>query len=188
MTNKPEAAPADFETLIEAVAQKRDNVAFARLFENFAPRIKSFLMRSGEPAQRAEEWAQEALLTVWRKAHLFRRTGATASAWIFTIARNLRLDALRRDKRSRLPEGDPGLEPEDVPLPDRLVLTGEAEARVRTALSKLSEEQKEVVLLSFFEDAPHAEIAEKLGIPLGTVKSRLRLAMQHLRRYLDDSK
>jgi RNA polymerase sigma-70 factor (ECF subfamily) len=175
--------------LIKAVATERDQGAFAALFEYFAPRIKSFMRRSGTNEANADEMAQEALLIVWRKASLFDPASIGASAWIFTIARNLRIDALRREKRGNAHEvTDIDLEffIDEAPRPDARLFAGQTEARVRTALAKLSDEQLRVVELSFYEERAHAEIAEVLKIPLGTVKSRLRLAMSRLRNLLDD--
>ena len=176
----------DSAALIVAIAGE-DRAAFAQLFNYFAPRVKAMLLRSGLDPARAEDIAQETLLLVWRKADKFDPAGASAAAWIYTIARNLRIDIARRDKRgARLVEA----EGEDIPDPGQSAFDTlsevEVEERVRSAMSALSAEQLKVVTLSFFESKPHPEIAETLGIPLGTVKSRLRLAMQHLRRILDD--
>lgn len=177
---------AELAGLIEAVAMRQDRAAFAALFDHFAPRIKGFLMRGRMPAAAAEELAQEAMLTVWRKAAQFDRGRAGASAWIFTIARNLRIDGVRREQRGRLLE----LEMEDAreppAPPDAELLAGERDKRVRAALERLSEEQKCVLRLSFFEGKPHGEIAAELELPLGTVKSRIRLAMNRLRELLGE--
>jgi len=175
--------------LIKAVAAERDPSAFAILFDYFAPRVKSFMRRSGVNEANADELAQEALLMVWRKAPLFDPSSVGASAWIFTIARNLRIDALRREKRGNSNEvNDIDLEffIDEAPRPDARLLSAQMEARVRTAMAELSDEQLRVVELSFYEERAHAEIAEMLKIPLGTVKSRLRLAMNRLRNLLDD--
>ncbi len=179
--NKPDVAG-----LIGAIAAK-DKAAFATLFGYFAPRVKAMLMRSGFDAARSEEVVQETLLTVWRKAGTFDPGGASASAWIYTIARNLRIDALRRDQRgSRVMDAVGALPQEGPATPLEEVAAIEVEGRVRQAMQGLSREQLEVVGLSFFEGKAHPEIAQALGIPLGTVKSRLRLAMKHMRDTLDD--
>lgn len=177
--------PVDYGRLIEAVALRRDREAYARLFEHFAPRLKAYLMRAGAPAGAAEDFAQEALLTVWRKASLYDPTRAAASAWIFTIARNLRIDTLRRD-RSAVPKIDLSQLPDDPLRPDDILHDQDRVGRVRKALETLSREQASVVQLSFFHDKAHSEIARELGLPLGTVKSRLRLAMLRLRDMLGD--
>lgn len=172
--------------LIVAVACSSDRVAFARLFTHFAPRVKTYLLRVGTTPAIAEDLAQETMLTVWRKAAFFDPARAGAAAWVFTIARNLRIDVLRREHHAAaLVEAPPDPSPEP-PRADALLTAAERERRVRAALVCLSSEQAEVVRLSFFQDKPHAEIERELGIPLGTVKSRLRLAMMRLRLLLDD--
>ena len=169
------------------VAQERDRAAFAALFGPFPPPgWKAYLLRLGASASPwPRDLAQEALLSLWRKAHLFDPAKASAGTWLFTIARNLRIDAIRREKR-------PELDPEDfmpesgMAADDGLALADE-ENRLRSALKDLSADQIQVVDLSFFADKPHSQIAQELGIPLGTVKSRLRLAMARLKRVLGEA-
>jgi RNA polymerase sigma-70 factor (ECF subfamily) len=170
--------------LIEAVALNADRMAFAALFSQFAPRVKSYLLRLGAPAAAAEELVQETMLTVWRKAALFDPSRAGVSTWIFTIARNLRIDAIRRERPAPASEDPSDGEPQ--PMADQMVFAAEREARVRAALKTLPAEQVQIVELSFFSEEPHSAIAERLGLPLGTVKSRLRLAMSRLRGLLED--
>jgi RNA polymerase sigma-70 factor (ECF subfamily) len=192
LNEKPNEATSDaarWPALIEAVAARGDRQAFATLFEYFAPRIKTFMRRSGASEQSADELAQEALLTVWSKAKLFDPGSVGATAWIFTIARNLRIDALRREKRTGtdyMVAINPEFHVDDGPQPDASLASSQLESRVRNALAVLSEDQLRVVELSFFEERAHAEIAQTLRIPLGTVKSRLRLAMNRLRGLLGD--
>ncbi len=183
---RPSPSPEAFEParLIKAIAAQADREAFTSLFNHFAPRVKSYLTRLGAPGAAAEELAQETLLTVWRKAAQFDPARAGASTWIFTIARNLRIDALRRDRPAPTEEDPTDNEPE--PTADVVMFAAERDDRVRGALKTLSREQVEVIELSFFAEAPHSEIAERLGLPLGTVKSRLRLAMGRLRSLLED--
>ena len=177
---------AELARLIEAIAAHQDREAFGELFDHFAPRIKSFLMRGGTPAAMAEDLAQEALLTVWRKADQFDRARAGASAWIFAIARNLRIDKARRDQRARLLDFDTTEDTDPPQPPDSTLIAVERDARVRKALEVLTDDQNSVVRLSFFEGKAHADIADELKLPLGTVKSRLRLAMKRLRELLVD--
>jgi RNA polymerase sigma-70 factor (ECF subfamily) len=182
------AAPdaADFAAWIEALARDGDRAAFAALFQHFAPRVKSFLVRGGASPALAEELAQETFVNIWRKASQFDRERAAASTWIFTIARNLRISQLRQ---SGPPATDDGYESvyeaiDEAPLPPE-GLDGARNARaVREALAALPAEQARVLQLFYFEEQAHAAIADTLDLPLGTVKSRIRLAVAHLRRQL----
>lgn len=180
--------PATHSKLIERVAASQDRHAFILLFAHFAPRVKSFLMRSGAADAVAEELAQETLMTVWRKAQTFDASRANAGTWIFTIARNLRIDGLRRERLAAGAQAYLAAEEGEVERPDQIYRATERAQRLRTALSGLSPEQLTLVQLSFFEDRPHPEIAETLNIPLGTVKSRLRRSIMVLREILEDLK
>lgn len=177
--------PLSFEALIVAVAERRDRKAFADLFGHFAPRIKTYLQRGGLAGAIAEDMMQDVLLTVWNKAEQFDPGRASAQAWIFGIARNLKIDVLRR---SRLAAQEATVF-EDVatePLADAIVQAGEESRSIRRAMEELPEDQVAVLRLAFFEDLSHGEIEQVLGVPLGTVKSRLRLALGKLRRALGD--
>ncbi|WP_099556115.1 sigma-70 family RNA polymerase sigma factor [Hartmannibacter diazotrophicus] len=176
----------DPQALLIAIAERRDRQAYARLFRQFAPRLKAFLVRGGLSPVVAEELVQETLLSVWRKAGYFDPERGSAVTWIFTIARNLKIDHQRANRRSMPVEPDPADEP-DAPRPaDDLLLTAEREEQVRDALKSLSEEQLQVVRLAFFSEKTHSEIARDLGLPLGTVKSRVRLALGRLKSLLGD--
>ncbi len=181
-----DAGAPDWSRYLGAIAAHQDRAAFARLFGHFAPRIKTFMRRSGAGDAAAEELAQEVMLAVWRKAALFDPATTGASAWIFTIARNLRIDALRREAKNLPVDIDAEFLMDGGPAADDTVAGAQAEARVRQALAELPPEQVRVVELSFYQEKAHGEIATALGIPLGTVKSRLRLAMAKLRLLLDD--
>lgn len=185
MSAEPEDAFV-YDRLIEAVAMRRDRDAFARLFEHFAPRLKAWLMKSGATAVAAEDFAQDAMLTVWRKADLYDPRKARAATWIFTIARNRRLDMLRRDARA-LPTPEIELAAHEVMRPDDILTIVDDARRVRDALSQLKPDQVEVLRLAFFLENPHSEIAQHLNLPLGTVKSRIRNAMIKLRTILEPS-
>jgi RNA polymerase sigma-70 factor (ECF subfamily) len=176
-------AVTDWSKSIVAIAAG-DRQQFAALFGYFAPRLKSFFLRLGAGPGVAEDLAQETMLVVWRKAGQFDPERAAVSTWIFTIARNLRIDLKRRER-------DPALlaeffESAAEPMPSDHVLSAERDQSVRLAMTGLSREQAEAIRLSFFEDRPHGEIAKILDIPLGTVKSRLRLAMARLRALVED--
>lgn len=174
------------EDLLRRVAQSGDRQAFAEVYSHFAPRIKGFLMRGGASAEEAEDLAQDAMVKVLKKAKLFDPAKASAATWIFTIARNARIDAIRRASRP-MPDGeDPALMPEEAPRADVQCELKERDARIRSAMELLPSEQQEVMRLHFYEDEPHSVIAERLELPLGTVKSRLRLAFEKIRKELGD--
>ena len=182
----PDTPARCHEDLIEAIAARRDRAAFAELFGHFAPRLKAYLLRLGADAGTAEEVAQEALLTVWRRADSFDRRQAGAGTWIFTIARNRRIDRLRRERRPEYDPNDPALVPDPPQDADDAVWSGQVEGRLRVAIEALPPEQSDLIRRAYFEDLSHREIAERSGLPLGTVKSRIRLALQRLRERIDD--
>ena len=163
-----------------------DRAAFARLFGHFAPRVKAYMLKLGLPAQRAEDLAQDTMLSVWRKASLYDPAKAEAATWVFTIARNLRIDALRRERHPEVSDDELLEHEDDRPGADELLDGDRRARRLRSALAALTPEQAEVVQLSFFADLAHPAIAERLDVPLGTVKSRLRLAMLKIRKALGD--
>jgi RNA polymerase sigma-70 factor (ECF subfamily) len=179
--------PDEAADLIQAIATRQDRASFAALFRHFGPRVKAFLMRGGSDAETAQEVAQEALILVWRKAASFDRTRASAATWIYTIARNKRIDLLRR-------AGRPPIEVEDwltIFAPeedgaDKSILAGQTYARVRELMEGLSADQLAVIQKAFFEDKTHTAIAEEMNLPLGTVKSRIRLALGRLRERLEE--
>jgi RNA polymerase sigma factor (sigma-70 family) len=181
---KPEtdAAP-DWNACLKRIRDMQDQAAFAALFRHFAPRIKSYLIRCGGSASQAEEATQEAMATVWRKAHLFDPAKASAATWIFRIARNKQLDAIRRQRRPE-PEDLPWSVGESADPADEFVLT-EAQDKLRKAVDALPEKQRVIVEQAFYGERSHTEIAEVTNLPLGTIKSRIRLALDRLRRDLD---
>jgi RNA polymerase sigma-70 factor, ECF subfamily len=182
----PPAGPGAMAELLQRVAERGDSEAFQLLFQSYAPRVKSYMMRQGADANTAEELAQETLLTVWRKAALYSGEKGSATTWIFTIARNLRIDKLRREFTwQELPEGHDEKASDDTP-PDEVVSERERKLRVQAALATLPSDQHEVVSLSYLEGLSHSEIADRLNLPLGTVKSRMRLAYQKIRETVED--
>lgn len=177
----------DLSGWLKAVAQSGDKHAFAALFKHYAPRVKAFLMLSGASDTLAEDLTQEAMVSVWRKAGLFDPQRASPSTWVFAIARNLRVDFLRRQGNHLLADEDEQANELLDPAPplDDQVLAREREMRVRSAMARLSPEQMQLLRLSFFEEHPHSRISQELGLPLGTVKSRIRLAVARLRQLLE---
>ena len=165
--------------LIRKIEINKDVSAFEEIFNHFAPRVKAFLMKSGADPQMAEECTQEVLATVWRKSHLFDPSRAGASTWIFTIARNKKIDAIRKQNR---PEPEQ-LYPEQDYEPDQeaVVELQQETERLVTALGELPEKQRILVEKAYLGELSHSEIAEITGIPLGTIKSRIRLALEKLR-------
>jgi RNA polymerase sigma-70 factor (ECF subfamily) len=177
---------SDPNGLLLRIAEHQDRTALAALFNLFGPRIKSMMLKLGASEALAEDLVQETFLSVWRKASLFSSQRGAASTWIFTIARNLRIDQLRRQSNKPYEDLSTMDLASDAPNGSFLVEQHQVIDRVTAALGTLSPEQQEVVRLSFIHDMPHAEIAAKVGIPLGTVKSRLRLAYERLRPMLED--
>lgn len=173
------AANEDWIALMERVRDHKDRAAFAALFEHFAPRVKAFLMKSGAAESLAEECTQDVMATLWTKSQMFDPTRASVSTWIFTIARNKKIDALRKLRRPE-PEDltwGPEAEPDQA---DALVLRQESD-RLTQAIKELPDKQRELIQQAYFGDLSHSEIAEITGLPLGTIKSRIRLALERLR-------
>lgn len=187
MDTRETGSEADLEADMHAVAQMRDRSAFGRVFTFYGPRVKAYLRRLGAEDAVAEDLTQEVMLTVWRRAHQFDRSRASLSTWIFRIARNKRIDALRRERRPELDMDDPALVPDDERTlrGDRHAEAEEARHLVMRAVERLPAEQAQLLRIFYFEEKPHSAIAEEVGLPLGTVKSRLRLALSKLRALLD---
>ena len=173
--------------LVTAVARDRDKAAFAALFDHFAPRLKTYVMRLGATAANADELVQDTMLALWRRADSFDPAQANANTWIFTIARNKRIDALRRENRPEPDPNDPLLAADPQPAADERFAAMESEEILRQAIGELPPEQAELLRICYYGDKSHRQVARELGLPLGTVKSRLRLALSRLRLALKDS-
>ena len=186
---KQKACPLDLENStpkikwvdhLRRIQANKDQQAFAELFSYFAPRVKAFLIKSGANPGLAEECTQEVMATLWHKAHLFDPSRAGVSTWIFTIARNKKIDALRKQRRPE-PEDlawGPEAEPEAA---DVLALQQETK-NLSEAIARLPEQQRDLIKRAYYGDLSHSEIAAETGLPLGTIKSRLRLALVKLRQ------
>lgn len=164
---------------IAAIRDDKDRAAFAEVFDHFAPRVKGFLMKSGADATLAEECTQDVMAALWQKSHMFDPSRASVATWIFTIARNRKIDLLRRQRRP---------EPEDLPwgpeaAPDQsdIVNLQQESEMLGNALRTLPSAQRELIDKAYFGDLTHKEIAAQTGLPLGTIKSRIRLALERLR-------
>lgn len=171
----------DWAAMLLAVRDHGDRTAFAALFGHFAPRVKGFLMKSGASAALAEDCAQDVMATLWQKAHLYDPAKASVATWVFTIARNRRIDALRKSRRPEPEDLDWG--PGDDAPDQAEVYVAEEEAReLVQALKALPAAQKALIERAYWGDQSHGELAAETGLPLGTIKSRLRLALERLRR------
>jgi RNA polymerase sigma-70 factor (ECF subfamily) len=170
---------------LEAVAVRSDREAFTHLFDHFGPRLKAYLMRIGADETMAEEVAQDVMVTLWRKASLFDRSKSSVATWLFRIARNRRIDVLRRKRAINVDTETLVIEDESLPDPNETMDEATRQKRIRKALKQLPPEQLQLVELAFFTELSHSQISEETGLPLGTVKSRIRLAFGRLRRILD---
>jgi RNA polymerase sigma-70 factor (ECF subfamily) len=180
------AGDSRMAALLRAVATLKDRAAFAELFQHFAPRLKAFMMKGGADGDTAEELAQEAMIQVWRRAECFDPSRAAASTWIYTIARNKRIDRLRRERRPPMSEEEYASALGEPERGDAAAERSQAEARLARSLETLPEDQATVVKMAFYEDKSHSAIAAELHLPLGTVKSRIRLALTRLRGMIQD--
>ena len=178
-------AHGELADLLMRVAEVRDKTAFAQLFEHFGPRIKGFMMRKGADAELAEDLAQDTMITVWRKAHMYSRDKGTVSTWIFTIARNRRIDWVRRSDNMQHADIADYDQASDDPNSDETVTSQQEAKFVAEAIEELPDDQKQVISMAFMEDLTQMEISNRLNLPLGTVKSRMRLAYQKLARSLE---
>lgn len=171
---------------LESIAATKDRASFVQLFNHFAPQIKGYARSSGLTNfsdSLADELVQETMTNLWRKAHLFDRSKASATTWVFTIARNLRVDLLRRHSKhhTTLSSDDMWQEPHTEGDGSDWVAQSKMERKIRLGISQLPVEQRQVIGKVFLEDKSHQEAAEDLNLPLGTVKSRIRLALNKLR-------
>lgn len=178
-----EQAETDWVNLVAQVRDHGDRAAFAALFRHFAPRVKGFLMKSGASAALAEECAQDVMAVLWQKSHLYDPARASVATWVFTIARNRRIDALRKARRPEPEElsWGPEAEPDQA---DVFEMQRESE-RLGDAVARLPEKQRVLIERAFWGDLSHSEIASETGLPLGTIKSRIRLALERLRHVMD---
>lgn len=180
MTNSSNTTDGpDWVVVLTAIARDQDQEAFSALFRNFAPKVKAFLLKSGADESLAEEVMQDVMGTVWRKAEQYDPARASVATWIFTIARNRKIDLLRKYARPQpedLPWG-----PEEEPDQEDVLGLQQDSARLVEALNSLPAKQRELIERAYYGDLSHSEIAAETGLPLGTIKSRIRLALDRLR-------
>lgn len=177
---------SEWDRLLLRVGSDRDRSAFKKLYEHFAPRLKSFLLRIGSDMSAAEEICQESMIMVWRRAETFNPESAGASTWIFTIARNKRIDKLRKDNRPLPDLNDPSFFQIPVDKSDDILQRVEEEKKIKNALKNLPPEQAKLIISAYYEEKSHRKIADETNLPLGTVKSRIRLAINRLRTQLEE--
>ena len=166
------------------VRDKADRDAFASLFRHYAPRVKAFLMKSGASATLAEECAQDVMSTLWQKAHLFDASRASVATWVFAIARNRRIDALRRARRPEPEALDWG--PDSAPDQAEVYAVAQETRLLADAVAQLPDKQRALIQRAYYGDLSHSEIAAETGLPLGTIKSRIRLALDQLRKIFSE--
>lgn len=175
---------AHWLALMQRIADQRDRVAFEQVVDTFGGRLVRFLQQRGASHDEAEELVQLCLLRVWQRASQFNPGHGSFTAWLFRIARNLHIDHLRRHRHEV--RGEPE-ESADEETPESTVAGQRLQLRLKQELGRLPERQAQVVFMSFYQGKPHAEIAAELDIPLGSVKSSLRLAFAKLRSSMEDA-
>ena len=189
--NNQESLPP-FEDLLQMVGHAQDRQAYIQIFEYFAPRLKSYFLKQGASNEFSEEIVQDTMIAVWRKAQTYNAAKSKASTWIFTIARNKRIDLLRKDNRSALLSDAHIIEQthEDQQTPNiEDTYSQYEEAKIlRDHIQSLPSEQLELIEMAYFQDKSHQDIANETQLPLGTVKSRIRLALGKLKKIMDKDK
>tara|TARA_Y100000589_G_scaffold330020_1_gene378390 strand:- start:988 stop:1611 length:624 start_codon:yes stop_codon:yes gene_type:complete len=170
---------------VELIGKNQDKLAFNNIFRYFAPRLKSFLIKAGSTDSQAEEVIQEVMIAVWTKSSTYDSSKSSVSTWIYTIARNKRIDKIRKEKRHYLSESDEGLEIPVDSTQEKEIFSAQISNSLNNYMSNLPEEQSKLLKLSYFYNKTHADISEELKIPLGTVKSRIRLALTKMRHLVE---
>ena len=175
----------DLTLCVELIGKNQDKLAFNSIFKYFAPRLKSFLVKAGSTDSQAEEVIQEVMIAVWTKSSTYDSNKSSVSTWIYTIARNKRIDKIRKEKRHYLSESDEGLEIPVDSTQEKEIFSAQVSSSLKKYLSNLPEEQSKLLKLSYFYNKTHADISTELKIPLGTVKSRIRLALTKMRHLVE---
>ena len=170
---------------IKLIGKNQDKLAFSNIFKYFAPRLKSFLIKAGSTDSQAEEVIQEVMIAVWTKSATYDCSKSSVSTWIYTIARNKRIDKIRKEKKHYLSESDEGLEIPVDSTQEKEIFSAQISSCLKKYMSNLPAEQSKLLKLSYFYNKTHADISEELKIPLGTVKSRIRLALTKMRHLVE---
>ena len=172
-------------SFLRDIGENQDKVAFSNTFRYFAPRLKSYFVKIGSTESQAEEIIQEVMIAVWTKSSTYNREKSSVSTWIYTIAKNKRIDKIRKDKKHNTVDSDESLE---IPVPskqEQQILSTEVAEKIQHSLKFLPDEQAELLKLSYFYEKTHSDIAKDLSLPLGTVKSRIRLALSKMRNLVE---
>ena len=175
----------DLTLCVELIGRNQDKIAFNSIFRYFAPRLKSFLVKAGSTDSQAEEVIQEVMIAVWTKSSTYDSSKSSVSTWIYTIARNKRIDKIRKEKRHYLSESDEGLEIPVDSTQEKEIFSAQVSSSLKKYMENLPEEQSKLLKLSYFYNKTHADISTELKIPLGTVKSRIRLALTKMRHLVE---
>ena len=175
----------ELSTCLNEIALNQDRKAFSNIFKYFAPRLKSFFVKLGCTEMQAEEIIQEVMIAVWTKSHTYNQDKSSVSTWIYTIAKNKRIDKIRKERRHYLSESDEGLEIPVDSTQEKEIFSAQLSSSLKKYMSNLPEEQSKLLQLSYFYNKTHADISEELKIPLGTVKSRIRLALAKMRHLVE---
>ena len=175
----------DLTLCVELIGKNQDKLAFNSIFRYFAPRLKSFLVKAGSTDSQAEEVIQEVMIAVWTKSSTYDSSKSSVSTWIYTIARNKRIDKIRKEKRHYLSESDEGLEIPVDSTQEKEIFSTQVSNSLKKYMSNLPEEQSKLLKLSYFYNKTHTDISTELKIPLGTVKSRIRLALTKMRHLVE---
>ena len=177
----------EWSECLTLIADNEDRAAFTRLFRHFAPLIKAFaLSGSSMSAAHADELVQEVMLKVWQKAKAFNPEKAAASTWVYTIARNCRTDMFRRLQKFDTPLAAEDFSPDqEGEEPFAQLQSRRSGDKIRALMDQLPSDQAQILAKVYMEGKSHAEAAAELDLPLGTVKSRVRLAIQKLQVHME---
>lgn len=189
-TRQVQLSLSDLENLIEQITQERSKQAFKKLFDFYYPKSTSFMLKAGLSKEVAKELSQDAMIKIWKNASSYSKEKANVNTWIYTILRNIKFDYLRKQSRDPLSIMaatdifDESLELEELPQEDSESIY--LKAQTLEMIGKLSDDQQDVLVGIYREGLTHTEYATKANIPLGTVKSRVRLAIEKLKLLLEE--
>ncbi len=180
-----DATDVELSNYLKDIGESQDKSAFSSIFKYFAPRLKSFFVKLGCSDSQAEEIIQEVMIAVWTKSKTYDGTKSSVSTWIYTIAKNKRIDKIRKEKKHNIVESDESLEIPTASKQEEQLLSTELNEKIQHSLQFLPKEQAELLKLSYFYEKTHTDIAKDLCLPLGTVKSRIRLALSKMKNLVE---